>query len=123
MAAGDSSSICSKLVVQLIDEEKTNVETGPHSPILQVDGNDTIQMKDVSFSFKSEYGEDSIRLSLDEIFPPFVAQLDSRVRLGRLAADHQWIVSLRDVLGQSVKSSWPEMPMDEDVFRELKRIS
>ena len=54
-------------------------------------------MKDVSFSFKSEYGEEYIRLALEEMFPPFVAQLDSRVRLGRLSADHQCIVSLRNV--------------------------
>jgi hypothetical protein len=124
IAAGDSSSVCSKLVVQLSDEKETNVETGPHNPILQVDGNDTTQLRDISYSFKSEYGEEDIRLALEEIFPPFVAQLDSRVRLGRLAADHQCIVSLRDTLGQNVKLSWPEieMPMEEDIFRELKRI-
>ena len=74
-------------------------------------------------SFKSEYGEEVIRLALEEIFPPFVAQLDSRVRLGRLAADHQCIVSLRDTFGQHENLSWPQMPKDEDLFRELQRIS
>ena len=123
IAAGDSSSICSMLVVQLSDGKETNVETGPHSPILQVDGNDSAQLRDVSYSFKSEYGEEDIRLALEEIFPPFVAQLDSRVRIGRLSADHQCTVSLRDIFRQSEKLSWPEIPMDDDVFRELKRIT
>ena len=58
------------------------------------------------------------------LFTPFVAQLDSRVRLGRLSADHQCIiVNLRTVLGQSERFSWPKMTMGEDVFQELKRIS
>ena len=56
---------------------------------------------------QSEYGEEDIRLAIEEIFPPLVAQLDSRVRLGRLSADHQCIVSLRDTLGQNVNLSWP----------------
>ena len=122
IAAGDSSSICNTLVLQL-NEEKRNVETGPLSPILQVDGIDTALMNEVSFSFKSEYGEEDIRNTLGEIFPPFVAQLDSRVRLGRLAADHQCIVSLRP-FGRSDKLTWPKMSMDEEeVFRELQRIT
>ena len=88
-----------------------------------MDGNDTVQLRDVSYSFKSEYGEEDIRLAIEEIFPPLVAQLDSRVRLGRLSADHQCIVSLRDTLGQNVNLSWPQMPVDEDLFREPKRMS
>ena len=88
---GDSSSSSSKLIVQLSKEETTIVETGPHSPILQVDGQGDAALLDdvVSYTFKSEYGEEDIRSSLEELFPPFVAQLDSRVRLGRMAADHQ----------------------------------
>ena len=77
---------------------------------------------DVSFSFKSEYGEEDIRSSLEEMFPPFVAQLDSRVRLGRMAADYQCIVSLKLPFGQKGTVSWPQMPMDDDVFRDLKKI-
>ena len=72
----------------------------PHSPILRVDGQDAVLCKDVSYTFKSEYGEEDIRSSLEEMFPPFVAQLDSRVRLGKLAAVHQCIVSLRIPSGQ-----------------------
>ena len=100
------------------------VDTGPDSPILQVDGLDTTLVDEVSYSFKSEYGEEDIRFSLEEIFPPFMAQLDSRVRLGRLSADHLCKVSLRRPFGDTkVNLSWPEMPMGDDVFRELKRIA
>ena len=97
-AAGESSSSSSQLVVDLgIGLEKAE-ETGPHSPIPQVDGHETLEKKVVSYTFKSEYGEEDIH-SLGEIFPPFVASLDSRVRLGRLEADHQGIDSLRNPFG------------------------
>ena len=86
---GDFSRNSCKLVVQLSKEENKAVETGPDSPIFQVDGQDAALLEDVSFSFKSEYGEEDICSSLEEMFPPFVAQLDSRVRLGRIAADHK----------------------------------
>jgi hypothetical protein len=121
-AAGEPSNTASKLVVQISNEKKETVEIGPHSPILQVDGQDADKFKEVSFTFKSEYGEEDIRFSLGEIFPPFVAQLDSRVRLGRLAADHQCIVSLRARSGQREGLSWPKLPLDDDVFREVKKI-
>ena len=118
-AVGNSSSCSSKLVVHL---SKDTVETGPPSPILQVDGQDAALMEDVHYTFKSEYGEEDIRSSLEEMFPPFVAQLDSSVRLGRLAADHQCIVSLRIPSGRKEMLSWPEMPIGDDVFRELIKI-
>ena len=93
--SGDSRSSYSKLVVHLSKEEKSTVETGPHRPILQVDGQVNTLSDEVSYTFKSEYGEEDIRFSLEEIFPPFVAKCDSRVRLGRLSADHQCKVSLK----------------------------
>ena len=120
-AAGETRSSSSQLVVDLGEGCNMAEETGPNSPIPQVDG--TLEKKDVTFTFKSEYGEEDIRHSLGEIFPPFVASLDSRVRLGRLAADHQCIVSLRNPFGQKNVLSWPEMDIGDDVFRELKKIS
>ena len=59
---------------------------------------------------------------MKEIFPPLMAQLNSRVRLGGLLADHQCIVSVKIPAGQSERLSWPEMPIDDDVFREIKKI-
>ena len=118
---GDSRS-SSSLVVQLSKEVKSNVEIGPHSPILQVDGQDEALAEEVSYTFKSEYGEEDICSSLAKLFPPFVAQLDSRVRLGRMAADHQCIVSLKLPFGQKGTVSWPQMPKDDDVFRGLKKL-
>ena len=53
-----------------------------------------------------------------------MAQLDSRERLGRLSADHMCKVSLRRPFGGTKENlSWPEMPMGDDVFRELKKIA
>ena len=83
----ESSSSSSQLVVQLSKGENITVETCPHSPILQVDGQKTLT-DGISFTFKSEYAEEDILYSLKEIFPPFMAQLNSRVRLGARAADH-----------------------------------
>ena len=77
VGTGDSRSSSSKLVVQLSKEEKRTEETGPHSPILQVDGQDIALLEEVSYTFKSEYREEDIRFSLAELFPPLVAQLDS----------------------------------------------
>jgi hypothetical protein len=88
-----------------------------------VDGQDCDRVNEVLFTFKSEYGEEDIRDSLGEIFPPFVAQLDSRIRLGRLAADHQCIVSLRSISGKGEELAWPELPIGDDVFREVKKMN
>ena len=60
-------------------------------------GKDTAQLDEVSFSFKSEYAEEDISPALGEIFPPYVAQLDSRVRLGRLSA--VYLDKVRNCLG------------------------
>ena len=57
------------------------------SQIRQKDGQALSLLDDLSFTFKSDYGEEDIHASLEEIFPPFVTSLNSRVRLGRLEAD------------------------------------
>ena len=49
-------------------------ETGPHRPMLQVDGQGDTLLEDISYTFKSEYGEEDICFSLAELFPPLVAQ-------------------------------------------------
>ena len=58
-ATGESSNIPSQLVPQLSNGEKMTVEADPHSPISQVDGQGTLK-DEVSFTFKSEYGEEDI---------------------------------------------------------------
>ena len=95
-ASGESRCSPSQLVVDLGKGLVNSEETGPDSPIPQVDGQEMLENDEVSYTFKSEYGEEDILHSLGEIFPPFVASLNSRVRLGRLEADHQCIVGLRD---------------------------
>jgi hypothetical protein len=121
-ATGEYRSSPSQLVIDLGIGLENSEETGPHSPIPQVDGQSTLDNNEVSYTFKSEYGEEDIRHSLGEIFPPFVASLDSRVRLGRLEADHQCIVSLRHPFGHKGILSWPENGRDNDVFRDVKKI-
>ena len=53
VGTGDSRSSSSKLV-QLSKEEKRTEKTGPHSPILQVDGQGIALLEEVSYTFKSE---------------------------------------------------------------------
>jgi hypothetical protein len=120
-AAGESSSRPSQLVIDHGTGLKKAEETWPHSPIPKVDGQETLEKEEVSYTFKSEYGEEDILHSLGIIFPPFVASLDSRVRLGRREADHQQcIVSLRNPFDPEEIFLWPEKGRDDDVFRYLK---
>ena len=125
-AAGDLSSSTTQLVLNLVQGENVPVETGLHSPIIQVDGQEHPD-ENISFSFKSEYGEEDILYALEEMFPADVVtstHLRSRVRLGALSADHQCIVSLRLPAGQT-DFGWPESPSHsghDDTFREVERI-
>ena len=63
----------SQLILQLNKEEKAE-KTCSHIPILLMEGQDAILTDEVSFTFKSDYGEEDIL--------PFVAQLNSRISLG-----------------------------------------
>jgi hypothetical protein len=45
------------------------------------------------------------------------------VRLGRLEAGHQCILSLHNSFGQTDVLSWLELDIEDDVFREVKKIS
>ena len=61
---------------------------------------DAVLFKDVSYTFKSEYGEEDIRSSLEEMFPPVYCEFED--------------------------TFWPkgnvEMPIGDDVFRQVKKI-
>ena len=74
------------------------------------------------YSFVSDFGEEDILFSLEEVFPPEkIATLLSRVRVSPLSADHQCHMMLRPVQGK--KTSWPALgPENVDVFREVKII-
>ena len=69
--AGDTSNTPNMLIVNLKQTTtgKTPLETRLNSPIPQVDGSHVSHTKEEVFSFKSDYGEEDIIYSLDEIFP------------------------------------------------------
>ena len=122
VAAGGSSSRSSQLVLNLEKQENKFEDSNIISPIPQIDGQALSLLDDLSFTFKSDYGEEDILASLDEIFPPFVTSLNSRVRLGRLEADHQCIVGIRIPAAERKNFSWPAMPNCAEVIREVKRL-
>ena len=116
VAAGQSSSRSSQRVIELGKKETKFEETS----IPQVDGPADILLDEFSFTFKSDYGEEDIISSLEEIFGLFRFSLNSRVRLGRLLADHQCIVGVRIPATEQENFSWPET--NDDVFREVQKL-
>ena len=125
VADGKSSSKASQLILEFGIKKDKFEDTQLQSPIPQLDGHTSNPLLDeLSFTFKSDYGEEDILASLDEIFPPFpfVTSLNSRVRLGRLEADHQCIVGIRIPGAEKENFVWPQMPSCEEVFRDVKKI-
>ena len=91
-----------------------------HAAILQVDGGDGEQLKEEDhFSFLSEYGEEDILFSLEEVFPPEkIATMMSRVRVAPSSADHLCNVTLRPVQGK--KTTWSVL---EESRKNKNRVS
>ena len=67
-----------KLIIELDKEMKQGVETPLHSPILQVDG--PIEEENMKYTFKSEYAEEDLIYTIEEIFPEKNANLESIVQ-------------------------------------------
>ena len=105
------------------------VSPGLNSPIPQVDGgleSGPVDPK-VTFKFKSEYGEEDIVDTVNELFCDRdiveSTSLVSRVRCEPLSAEHDCCVELVLVATQRENFAWPEMkPVDADDFKELRRI-
>ena len=121
---GDTSSKPNQLLLSLDELTGKQIETRLTSPIPQVDGGDTEQMKEEDFyTFQSEYREEDILSSLEEIFPPEkVASLVSRkkVELFDGSPDHLCTVQLRPV--QEKTSTWPVLsPSQAEVLRNIKK--
>ena len=119
---GDTSNNSSMLIDNLQQTKGKPLETRLNSQIPQVDGSHVSPMKEEVNSFKSDYGEEDILYSLEEIFPVDIAKLVSRVRTAQRSADHLCTVLLRPVQGQ--KYSWPEelSQTNSKVFREVQKI-
>ena len=121
--AGETSNKTNhQLLLNLGESRDCPMETILSSPIPQVDGGEHPMEEDL-YSFISDYGEEDILFSLDEVFPPEkVATLLSRDPVSAaLSADHLCHVKLRPVQGK--KTCWPVLgPSNVDVFKDVKPI-
>ena len=120
-----------------VTEGKAVVETAGNIPFSDVsdefcrntdylgDENSPETMNEIKFSFNSEYAEQDIHESLEEIFPDKTAvkltKLLSRVRIEQRSAVHDCIVVLE--VADPDTFVWPKLKgVDVDVFKEIKRI-
>ena len=94
----------------------------PLSPIPQVDGvEETVEV--VTYEFKSDYAEEDIVYSMEEIFETIGnIKLVSMVSTMRpRSAECLCTVEIRPNEGQNF--SWPKMDKsNEDVFQDLRRV-
>ena len=123
LGAADTSS--TRLVIEIAKEKDRSADTrsGLPSPILQVDGDWTGECGggNVRYSFKSDYAEEDILDSLQEIFPESEAKLEERVPITPLSNNHLCTVMVKELVGQN--PSWPVLEGENvEVFRELRRI-
>ena len=119
-AVGDTSCKSNKLVLELPSVKDKSVVTSLPSPILQVDGE---QMKEdkIKYQFISNYAEEDIVYTLDEIFPAGSFELECLQQCAPRSADCIYTVVVNLLPGQ--KSFWPEMMTDQaEVFKDLKDI-
>ena len=115
-AAGVASS---KLLLELPGKLP---ETGVLSPIPQVDGGGKEPAVDkVNFTFISDYHEDDILYTLEEIFLENSVKLEPLKQCQPRSADYLYSVTVK--LSSSQDSTWPDMNSDQaQVFKDLKKI-
>ena len=107
-----------KLIIELDKEMKQGVETPLHSPILQVDG--PIEEENMKYTFKSEYAEEDLIYTIEEIFPEKNANLESMVQCRPRSAECVCTVVVKLASGQ--ESAWPAMnTLQTQVIQDLKR--
>ena len=116
--AGATSS--TKLLLELSRMDDKSLGTSLPSPILQVDGGQAVD-ETPKYTFVSDYHEDDIKYTLDEIFPDNHVNLESLEQCKPKSADYLYSVDVKLSSGQ--KSTWPEMNSEQSpVFKELKKI-
>ena len=120
----EESHNTSQLVLNLAREGVTPVETGPSSPIPQVDGEgEKVRDGDVVFTFDSEYGEEDVTYTLEQVFQGVQVTLRSRTRVQPMKANHLCVVAIKVVPEEKETFAWPKMKAyDAEVFSNLKRI-
>ena len=111
-----------KLVIvfdRIEDKNDEVIDPGNISPILQVNGS----MEDdytAQFTFTSNYAEEDINYTLDEIFPDKNCSLEAYEPCKPRSAEHFCTVKMKDAKKKFV---WP--PLDDvqkDVIRNLKKV-
>ena len=114
--------VSDKLVI-VLDNNKSKddevIDPGSISPILQVDGSIEDDYT-AYFSFTSNYAEEDIKYTLDEIFPDKNCSLESYEPCKPRSAEHFCTVKVKDA---RKKFPWPPFDsIQKDVIRNLERV-
>ena len=109
-----------QVLVQLTDKELPQ-----ETPIPQLDGMDDYDK--VGFNFKSDYAEEDVIDTLDEIFPDknvvTSIVLVSRVRIEDRSSTHDCKVELTVPTSEKHNFAWPELTgMDAKVIENVKMV-
>ena len=107
----------------MLDNNKSKddevIDPGIISPILQLDGSSDDDHT-AYFSFTSNYAEEDIKYTLDEIFPDKNCSLESYEPIKPKSAEHFCTVKVKDA---RKKFSWPPFDsIQKDVIRDLERV-
>ena len=110
------------LVIQLDKKEKRQDRSDGAdqiSPIPQVDGEGKNVNDAVQYTFISDYHQDDILYTLEELFPPGTVSIVKWVaHRPKESADQHCTVEIKKIAGQ--KHIWPDMNEEQRlVFREL----
>ena len=124
-AAGISSSIPNKLVLELATQKEKTLVTPLASPTIpQVDGVEEEEI--VRYAFESSYHVDDVIETLKEIFDENEVNfaLESREQTAPLSACDRFVICLTvQTASTRGKLSWPHMREDQAVvFEKLKKI-
>jgi hypothetical protein len=117
--AGATSGSDNKLVMEL-EKVEDRAAGAILSPIPHVDG--AIDKEDLlKYEFVSNYAEDDIQFTLEEIFPERSIYLVSLKQCKPRSADYLHCVTVELSSGQ--RKHWPEMQADQAaVFKNLKKL-
>ena len=117
-----TSNTSNQLMLDLAKEKVTPLVTGQPSPIPQADGEGK-EVRDVIFTFSSDYGEEDILYTLDQVFKDVPVTLLSRIRVNPMKAEQLCTVAIKVTSSEKEEYSWPKMKSyDADIFSYLKRI-
>ena len=116
-----------KMILNLSSREAVRpVSPGKSSPIPQMDGVEDMDNDTVTYTFQSEYAEEDIIETLDEIFSDKKAAettaLVSRVRIEPSSNVHECAVEIK-VATANKSFCWPELKgINAKVIKEIKKL-